>query len=60
MAIELFSIEWQSEDKLPEMTDLEYDLCYQQSKVVNEVRMFPFIRDWDQVKDRERVVFLGA
>jgi hypothetical protein len=58
--VDILSMEWENEDQLPELTDLEYDLLYQYSKVVDGVRMFPYTKYWDHSKDRERKVYLGA
>ena len=60
MAIEMLSIEWKHEDELPELTGLEYDLIYGQSKVIGGVRMFTFVRTWDHAKDREQIIYLSA
>lgn len=57
---EIWSMEWEYEDNLPELTDLEYDLMYQYSKLVDSVRMFPYTKYWCQCNDREIKVYLGA
>jgi hypothetical protein len=58
--VDILSMEWENEDQLPELTDLEYDLLYQYSKVVDGVRMFPYTKYWDHAEGRERKVYLGA
>lgn len=60
MAIETLSIEWEHEDELPEMTALEYDMCYSQSEIIQGVRLFPYVTDWDHQKDCARKIYLTA
>ncbi len=35
---------WEYEDRLPDLTNEEYDAIYKYSKVIEGVRMFPFIK----------------
>jgi len=36
-------LEWEYEDELPSMTNSKYNAIFDQSKVIDGVRMFPFI-----------------
>jgi len=36
-------IKWQYEDELPELTDKEYDEMFDFSRVIDGVRMFPYM-----------------
>lgn len=57
--MELYSIEWEFEDCLPEVSDLDYDLMFHYSRIVNGVRMFPFITIYDHNGESKRI-WLGA
>lgn len=59
---EIYSLEWESERNLPELTDLEYDLIYQYSKVFEAgERKFPFITIYtDVAKGETKKIYLGA
>lgn len=60
MKDEIYSIEWESEQNLPEFSDLEYDLIYQYSKVFEAgERKFPFIILYD-VDGMSKRIWLGA
>ena len=43
----VYSIEWEHEDKLPKITEVEYDHLFEYSKVIDGVRMFPFITTYE-------------
>lgn len=58
--VDILSLEWEYEDQLPELSNLEYNLMYEYSKVVDGVRMFPYTKYWDHLADRECKVYLGA
>lgn len=58
--LEMLSLYWEYEDDLPEMTDLEYDLLFHQSRVISGVRMYPYTRYWDHEKQCEVKAYLGA
>ena len=58
--VDILSLEWEYEDQLPELTDIEYSLLYEYSKIVDGVRMFPYTKYWDHVNDKEVKVYLGA
>jgi hypothetical protein len=46
--VELVAVEWEYEDRLPEeMTDLDYNRAYAQSKIIDGVRVFPFVTIWN-------------
>jgi len=60
MSVEILSIEWEYEDQLPELSDFEYGLLYEYSKVVDGVRMFPYTRYWDHANGKEIKAYLGA
>ena len=48
MEIDLVSVQWVSEDGLPQgISNIKYDLIYTKSKVIGGVRMFPFIEIYD-------------
>lgn len=60
MELDIYSIEWEYEDKLPEgITDLEYDLLYPKSEIKDGVRMFPYIKVWD-MGGSHRICWLGV
>ena len=60
MELDIYSIEWEYEDKLPEgITDLEYDLMYPKSEIKDGVRMFPYIKVWD-MGGSHRVCWLAS
>lgn len=37
------AIGWEYEDEMPEMKDSEFDAIYPASRVVNGVRMYPYV-----------------
>ena len=41
--VSLPPIKWQYEDELPELTDKEYDEMFDFSRVIDGVRMFPYM-----------------
>jgi len=58
--VEILSLEWEHEDQLPELTDVEYDLLCEYSKVIDGVRMFPYTKYWDHMNNEEVKAYLGA
>jgi hypothetical protein len=59
MCLDIRPIEWEYEDELPEMSNLEYKMIYNKSRIVYGFRMFPFVRDWDHEKNIERKIYLS-
>jgi hypothetical protein len=58
---QLITVEWEYEDRLPEeMTDLDYDLAYTQSKIVDGVRMFPYVTIWNNDDGTSKRMYLSA
>ena len=52
---DLVAVEWEFEDELPKgMEDLNYDLIYQKSEIIDGVRMFPFVKLYDSHGDYVR------
>ena len=47
MEFDLVGVEWEYEDQLPELNDLQYDLIYQKSELIGGVRKFPFVKIYD-------------
>ena len=39
----IYIIQWEYEDDLPEMQPEEFNLLYAQSKIIHGVRMYPYI-----------------
>ena len=61
MDADIHSVEWEHEDELPQdMTDLEYDLIYPNSKIEDGVRFFPFIDVYDDNGDFIKKTYLGV
>jgi hypothetical protein len=59
MSHEIYSLEWEYEDQLPEISDLEYDLMFEYSEIKDGVRMFPFITLYKSNGEPYRI-YLGA
>ena len=60
MKPDIYTIEWENEDELPdECSDLDYALMYQKSEVREGVRMFPYIRVFDNNGDFKKC-YLGV
>lgn len=56
---EIYSVDWEYEDQLPEISDLEYDLLFVHSQIRGGVRMFPYIKIYDNEGNGKRI-YLGA
>jgi hypothetical protein len=57
---EIYSLQWEYEDQLPEMSDLDFDLIYEQSKVIDFVRMYPYITVYCNKTGISKRIYLGA
>lgn len=57
---EIASVQWEYEDQLPEMSDIEYDHLFEKSEVRGGVRMFPYISVYSDINGIETRHFLGA
>ena len=57
----VYSIEWEREDSLPKITDVEYGHLFEYSRVTQDgVRMFPFITTYDDETGEAIRIYLGA
>lgn len=54
------SVQWEYEDKLPEMDDVDYAHLFERSEIRNGVRMFPYISIYSDADGSETRHFLGA
>lgn len=41
-------VQWEYEDQLPELPDSRYSLMFRQSKIIDGVRMFPYVQIRDE------------
>lgn len=60
MNYDVYSIEWEYEDQLPEsLSDFEYSLMFHYSEIKSGVRMFPFITIY-QLDGQPKRIYLGV
>ena len=59
-AFEVVSVQWEYEDNLPEMQDVDYDHLFEKSQVIDGVRMFPYISTYCNENGTETRHFIGA
>lgn len=59
-AHEIASVQWEYEDKLPEMEDVDYAHIFEWSEIRGGVRMFPYIAIYADADGSEARHFLGA
>ena len=59
MEHDIYSIQWEYEDDLPEMDDMEFDHVFHYSQVIDGVRQYPFITIY-QADGTCKKIYLGA
>ena len=59
-AFEVASVQWEYEDNLPEMEDVDYAHLFEKSEVRDGVRMFPYVSIYSDTDGTETRHFLGA
>jgi len=60
MNYDIYSLEWEYEDQLPEsLTDIEYNHLFEYSEIKDGVRMFPFITIYE-LDGQPKRLYLGA
>lgn len=61
MNYDVYSLEWEYEDKLPEnLSDIDFEHLFYYSEIKNGVRMYPFITIYDDLTGECKRVYLGA
>ena len=61
MNYDVYSLEWEYEDKLPEnLSDIDFEHLFYYSEIKNGARMYPFITIYDDLTGECKRIYLGA
>lgn len=57
---EVHSVQWEYEDKLPEMSDVDYARLFERSEVRDGVRMFPYLEIYSNETGEATRLYFGT
>lgn len=57
---DIFSVEYDRQEDLPEMSPLDFDLIFEKSEIIDGVRKFPFIKMYDNETGTFKKIYLSV